>query len=200
MGRFTCGLRIEKQGLLMVIKQLLCVTTSVVISVMIVSAAEAQNLAGSFEQLQVLVKPGDIISVTDTTGRELKGRISSLSSTSLALLIDGTRRDLSESDITTIRQNRQDSVADGAKWGLGIGAGLGLAAGVALASGDGTASPLIPILAMVYGGLGAGVGAGLDALMMSNQVIYYKPNSAARLSISPLVTRERKGVLFSVGF
>ena len=163
-------------------------------------AAEAQNLAGSFEQLQVLVKPGDTISVTDTTGRELKGQITSLSSSSLDLRVQGASRALSENEITTIRQDRQDSVADGAKWGLGIGAGLGLAAGIAIASGDGNASALIPILALVYGGIGAGVGAGVDALMLRNQVIYYKPSNSARLTFSPLVTRERKGVQFSFGF
>jgi hypothetical protein len=59
---------------------------------------------------------------------------------------------------------------------------------------------LIPILALVYGGLGAGVGAGLDALMLSNQIIYYKPSNSARLTVSPVVTRERKGVLLSVRF
>ena len=162
--------------------------------------AEAQTMAGSFEQLQVLVKPGDTISVTDNTGREFKGQIASLSSSSLALLVEGGRRDLTEVEITTIRQDRQDSLGNGAKWGLGIGAGLGLAAGVAIASGDGNASALIPILALVYGGLGAGVGAGLDALILSNQIIYYKPSNSARLTVSPLVTRERKGVLLSVRF
>jgi hypothetical protein len=184
----------------MVTKPSLCVATFVLFSVMAVSAAEAQNLAGSFEQLQVLVKPGDTISVTDTTGHEFTGRITSLSSSSLALMVQGVRRDLSEGDITTIRQNRQDSLANGAKWGLGIGAALGLSAGVAIASGDGSASALIPILGAVYGGLGAGVGAGLDALIQGNQVIYYKPNSAAKLSVSPLITSTRKGVMLSFGF
>jgi hypothetical protein len=31
-------------------------------------------------------------------------------------------------------------------------------------------------------------------------VIYYKPNSAAKLSVSPLITSTRKGVMLSFGF
>ncbi|HEY7441306.1 MAG TPA: hypothetical protein VH701_02715 [Vicinamibacterales bacterium] len=164
------------------------------------ATSEAQTLAGSFEQLQVLVKPGDTISVTDSTGREVQGKVASVSPSSLALLVQGTRRDLSETEVRKIRQDRQDSLANGAKWGLCIGAGLGLAAGVAVASGDGNASALIPILALVYGGLGAGVGAGLDAMVLGNQVIYFKPASSAKVTVSPLVTSDRKGLFLTVGF
>ena len=165
-------------------------------------AAQAQTLAGSFDQLQVLVKPGDTISVTDATGRELTGRIESLSQSSLSLLVAGARHDLPEREVRTIRQRRSDSLANGAKWGLGIGAGLGLAGGLAIASeyseGGGV---YIPILALVYGGIGAGVGAGLDALILSNQVIYFKsPGSVAKVTVSPLVTSERKGVVVVFGF
>jgi hypothetical protein len=175
--------------------------TLVVLLTMAASMAEAQQLASSFEQLQVLVKPGDTISVTDSAGRELTGKIASLSSSSLALLVEGAQRDLPERDIRTIRQRRQDSLGNGAKWGLGIGAGLGLTAGLALASGDGNANALIPIIALVYGGLGAGVGVGVDALIQSDQVIYFKPASfSAKITVSPLVTAQRRGVLLSFGF
>ena len=165
-------------------------------------AAQGQTLASSFDQLQVLVKQGDTISVTDTTGRELRGRIETLSQSSLSLFVDGGRHDLPEREVRTIRQRRSDSLANGAKWGLGIGAGLGLAGGLAIASeySDG-GGVYIPILALVYGGIGAGVGAGLDALVLSNQVIYHKPASAsARVTVSPLVTSDHKGVRLSVRF
>ena len=44
---------------------------------MAATTAEAQSLAGSFEQLQVLVKPGDTISVTDGV-RAVSSRAESL--------------------------------------------------------------------------------------------------------------------------
>jgi hypothetical protein len=192
---------IEK-GFLMLIQASRCAATLVLLFTMAAPTVGAQTLAGSFEQLQVLVKPGDTISVTDSTGRELTGKITGLSPSSLALLVEGTRRDLPESEVRQIRQRRQDSLGNGAKWGLGIGAGLGLAAGLLIASeyGEGGGA-YIPILALVYGGIGAGVGTGMDALILSDQVIYFKsPRSSARVTVSPLVTSERKGVVVAFGF
>ena len=57
-----------------------------------VPQVEAQELASWFDQLLVLVKPGDTVSVTDGTGRETGGTISALSSSSLELTVDGSRR------------------------------------------------------------------------------------------------------------
>ena len=57
------------------------------------STTEAQVTPSSFEQLRVLVGPGDTIAVTPTTGQEVTGTIAELSSSSIGLLIEGTRRD-----------------------------------------------------------------------------------------------------------
>jgi len=134
----------------------------------------AQELAGSFDQLRVLVKAGDTIRVTDRTGREVRGSVIDVSASSLALATGGSRRTFLESDVTSIRQRRPDSLSNGAKWGFAVGAGLGLLAGITIASeyegSSGTA--LIPMLALVYGGIGAGAGAGIDALHSSEHVIF----------------------------
>ena len=137
------------------------------------AATEAQELAGSFEQLRVLVKPGDTVRVTDSSGQEARGPIVDLSATSLSLRVGGDRRTFLERDIAAIHQRRHDSLANGAKWGFAVGAGLGVLAGAVVASeykdGGGV---FIPLLALTYGGMGAGVGAGLDAMHSSDQVIF----------------------------
>ena len=150
-----------------------------------VADGEAQELAGSFEQLRVLVKKGDTVSVVDRAGKEVRGPISGLSSSSLAIAVAGNQQTFLESDIDAIRQRRPDSPANGAKWGLAIGAGLGLLAGIDLSSGyhDG-AIALIPVLALAYGGIGAGVGAGLDALVSSDQVIFARGGSTAKATVA----------------
>ena len=56
------------------------------------ATCEAQELAGSFDQLRVLLKAGDKVRVTDSTGQEVRGAIADLSSSSLALLLAGSRR------------------------------------------------------------------------------------------------------------
>ena len=90
----------------------------------------AQEIAGTFDQLRVLVTQGDTITVTNDAGSDIAGTIADLSPSSLALLVDGRRHDLQASDINTIQQRRSDSLANGAKWGFGIGAALGLVAAV----------------------------------------------------------------------
>ena len=88
------------------------------------SPAAAQELAGSFDQLRVLVKPGDTIRVTDDAGQEARGTIAALTSTSLELLVAGNRRNFLESDVRTIRHRCSDPLGNGAKWGFGIRASL----------------------------------------------------------------------------
>ena len=86
---------------------------AVSLSAATVSAAEAQ-VAGSFEQLQSLVEPRDRVTVTDRTGQELTGSITSLSPASLTLLVEGSQRVFDEADVRDIRQRRPDSLIDGA--------------------------------------------------------------------------------------
>jgi hypothetical protein len=168
-----------------------------------IATADAQEVAGSFDQLRVLVKPGDTITVTDDAGRETTGRIGELSSSSLALLVGDQRRDLQASDINTIRQRRSDPLANGAKWGFGIGASLGLLAGLAVLNeyDNGDSAAFVVFASLLYGGIGAGVGVGIDAMIAGNQVIYARRSaSAARFGAKPILTRQRQGAMLAIGF
>ena len=164
------------------------------------TAAGAQELAGSFEQLRVLVKPGDTVRVTDGAGDEVRGTVTALSSSSLDLKVGGTRRTLLETDITAIHQRRNDSLANGAKWGFVVGASLGVLGGIAIAreyeSGGGGA--FIPILGVVYGSIGAGAGAGIDAMNPSEQPIYARRGAPSKAGVRPGLTLRRSGILASV--
>lgn len=123
-----------EQKLLMPCKFVLYAVAAAALALLVI--ADAQVLAGTFDQLRVLVKPGDTISVIDPTGNEIRGKIETLSSSSMALLVAGRRRDLREDEIDTIRQRRPDSLRNGALWGFGIGAGLGTLAGLALMASE----------------------------------------------------------------
>jgi len=163
-----------------------------------------QELAGSFDQLRVLVKAGDTIRVTDRTGREVRGSVIDVSASSLALATNGSQRTFLERDIASIRQRRPDSLSNGAKWGFVVGAGLGLLAGLTIASeyegSSGTA--LIPMLGLVYGGIGAGAGAdaAIDAMHSSERAIYVRRSAASKMSLRPFLTADRTGVLASLAF
>jgi hypothetical protein len=158
--------------------------------------AEAQELATSFNQLRVLVKPGDTITVTDTVGREVRGSIAELSDTSLVLLVGGNRRDMPADEVSVIRQRRPDSLANGAKWGLGIGVGLGLLGVAAVASEDDVSDVGFAVLGvLLYGAMGAGIGVGIDAMISSDQVIF-----AARRSTAIAREAARPGLSLSFRF
>jgi hypothetical protein len=178
-----------------------CVARGALLLTLFANVGEAQEIAASFGQLRVLVKPGDKVSVTDRAGREVQGAVAELSSSSLALVVEGNRRSFLEGDIDAISQRRPDSLANGAKWGFAVGAGLGFLAGLALATEyDGGGGALIPMLALAYGGMGAGAGVGIDALMSSNRVIYARGGSASKVTFHPILTPRRRGVLASIAF
>jgi hypothetical protein len=161
-------------------------------------AVEAQEPATSLDQLRVLVKPGDTVTVTDETGRETRGKIASLSPSSLELAVDGGVRSFAEGNLRVVRQRRSDSLLNGTLWGLAIGAGVGLTSGF---DGDGYDIAYGLGGAAVYGGIGAGIGVGIDAALKSNQTILFNPaRSQASLTLRPVMKNGRVGMSASLSF
>jgi hypothetical protein len=164
---------------------------------------EAQVVASSFDQLIVLVKPGDTITVVDVAGREARGRIGDLSRDTLTVVTKAGPLQLGEADVARISQNRNDSLRNGAIIGAAAGAGYGLAMLTLAAALDDGGGP-IPISVVtgmiIFTGIGAAAGAGIDALITRRQVIYERPGGARKIGISPLFLHGRRGVAVSVTF
>jgi hypothetical protein len=165
-------------------------------------AARAQEIASNFDQLRVLVKPGDILTLTDDAGNEFKGRLLELSSSSLAVLTGKQRRELTVDEIQQITRPQHGDAGTGAKWGAAAGAGFGMlmistqfpsgrcydCAGYLVGSG------------LMFGGIGAGLGAAFAASATHQQLVFNKAGTPMKLTVSPLVSRERQGVLMSLRF
>ena len=81
--------------------------------------------AASFEQLQVLAKPGDRVFITDSKGAKTEGKIESLTGLSIPVIHKGISRELLQSDVSEIRKWRSDSLGNGAGIGLGLGLSIG---------------------------------------------------------------------------
>ena len=192
----------------------LAMATAVAVIIVMPSPSAAQEPPETppavFQDLPLLVNLGDRITVTDNTGRELRGRIIDLSPSTLSLLVDGIPRDLDEADVTVIRQRQRDSLKNGALYGFVPGAVVG---GLFFAGGASDYPIFVLGIASLFGLGGAAIGAGVDALMESQQVIYDASASAQRLtvlpllsrqhrrvSVAPLLSRDRKGVAISLGF
>ena len=164
---------------------------------------EAQGVASSFDQLSVLVKPGDKITVVDLAGREAEGRIGMLSRDRLTLVTRAGPREVGEGDVAQIRQRRGDSLQNGAIIGAAAGAGYGLALlALAMSIDDGGGPIPVGVVTgmVVFTGMGAAVGAGIDALITRRQVIYRKPPGENKFSVSPLFGRGRRGAAVTVKF
>lgn len=164
---------------------------------------EAQGVATSFDQLGVLVKPGDKITIVDMTGREAEGRIQTLLRDELTVLTKDGAWQLSERDVARIRQRRSDSVQNGAIIGGAAGLGYGLALLTFLAATDDGGGPIpagVVVGMAVFTGMGAAAGAGIDALITRRRVIYERPARGGQVRIAPLLFDGRRGVAVSVKF
>jgi hypothetical protein len=164
--------------------------------------ADAQAVASSFDQLTVLVKPGDRITVTDATGAQADGRIGSLTRDVLTFVTPAGPRDLHEADVAQIRQRRGDSLRNGAIIGAVAGTAYYATVLALLYDGDGGDLLLGPAITagVVMAGVGAAAGAGIDALIARRQVIYRKPGGGTTLRVAPVVGRGRRGIAVAVTF
>ena len=157
------------------------------------SLTEAQTVE-SFDRLALLVNQGDRLTVTDRAGEELQGRLVDLTPTTLSLQIDDGLHDLAEANVSLVRRRQRDSLKNGAL--LGFMAGAAIAASLTSAT-----HPFIRMSAMsLFGAAGIGIGVGFDAFVQDSRVVYRATRSARRLTVSPLLTRDRRGVSLSLGF
>ncbi len=158
------------------------------------------EVSRSAEGLSYRMRYGDTISLRTPSGGTITGRIEDFDGDELR--VGGKTFSLSRGEVRQIDVRVNDSLANGALIGAGVGTGLTLATCVAL-SGDGNDSAAcVLFLAGVYAGAGAGLGALFDALHRGREVVYVAPSAASdrKLSIVPLFTRDKKGVLVSLGF
>ena len=169
--------------------------------------AGAQEPVKSFDQLSTRLKVGDTIYVTDAQGREIKGKIRDLGPSALTL-DSGTAAIVQADAVRLIVERKPRPIGRGALWGLGIGAAAGLALGVAVVAGcdgDDECAGAILVGAGLFGGMGAGTGAVIGALIPGKTLVLYRAPgtagaSSARFSLAPVITPARKGVAVSVRF
>ena len=98
--------------------------------------------------------------MTDADGRRIRGNLTDISTSVLALDVSGTRRLFSDSEMVTIEKRVPDSLKNGALIGLSIGAGL-FGPAIGASTGDwkyaATDTPVAVKIAPVAIGTGRGV-------------------------------------------
>ncbi len=178
--------------------------------------ASAQVVSTSFEQLQALVKPGDTVDITDTSGRRTRGTLGELSRSSLELLTrktgaDGREnlvrdRQLFERDVQQIQLVRRDSLWNGTLIGFAPGAAIGM---FILFVGAGcdcytveSRAPIALSTMLFAGGIGALIGGTVDASIVKRTTVYFRlPDSrSVGLRISPVLSKSATGVKIGLRF
>lgn len=145
------------------------------------SPAAAAAADDEFITLTRTLRPGDRVVVTESSGQQVRGTIAQIATDHLVVATSGQLRTVREPQIEKVTRRRH-----GFLLGLLIGAGTGLAGGAAMASvfEHDTKAPQT-IAAMTA--FGAGIGAGIDAMIDLPRTVYRRPR-AARLRVQPAVT------------
>jgi hypothetical protein len=156
--------------------------------------ATAQELvATTFGELRFKVKDGDTVFLTGDDRTEREAKIVKLSASSLVVSIGTTRSELTEDHVRQIRQRVPDPLGNGA----GVGA-LVAAGGMMLVASQLEGS--VALTGLIYGGLGALVGMGIDAANQGKATIYESRRSARSIVVAPILGPRTQGVSFGLRF
>jgi hypothetical protein len=154
----------------------------------------AQTVTPRFDDLRAEAHRGETVYVTDHAGTTVKGRVVSISATSIELLVKDGSREWRVTDVAWITQ-RHRHAGRGALAGLALGAVLG-AITVGLDSYcqnghyDGCGrddAEMALFLAGLFGGIGGGVGAAIGAATRSEHVLYAAPSRPTAHVLAPIV-------------
>lgn len=149
--------------------------------------------AGSFEQLTQRLKPGETLIVTTDDGSKIKGRMIEISAGHIQFQMKDGERSVPAERIARVQHYR-----NGVLLGAVIGAAAGVPAALGLAEyanneGGNAAAAAIPIV------IGMGIGIGIDSFLKMPRTVY-RSEAPARVTASPILDRNRRGVMLAINF
>ena len=178
------------------------------------SPALAQVRVATLEELRRELSPGDFISVVQTTGDSVRGRLRRFGDTDIDLRAETQvtadiqrkqRRDITLplSALRSVERPR-DSSRNGVLIGAGVGAGVSLGMFIYAAAVDYNEidewGPAYLAMGAVFTGVGALVGWGIDSAHSKPQVRFNAPSAQTmRIRVAPLLAR-RKGMALVLSF
>jgi len=186
--------------------------------------ARAQLIATSFDELPTTLQQGNTIELTTANGDTLKGDVLDVSSSGLELRIRTPRpngnapavaqRRLLENDVRRIVREHHDSLWNGTIIGLAAAAFPGvvtIAWGLSAANDGYTTGAELAGAGIVILGIGAGLGAAVDASIHRRTTVYLRPTTRSSVgrdsgspgptvSVAPLLAPTARGLRVSLQF
>jgi len=173
--------------------------------------ALAQVREATLEELRHELSPGDFISLVQTSGESVTGRLVGFGDSALDIRSEiredtGKQRLNITVPLATIRslERPRDSSRNGLLIGAGIGGGFVLGMFVYAAAVDYNEidewAPMYLAMGAVYTGVGALVGWAIDSARSKPRVRFNAPSAETiRIGVAPLLAR-RKGMAFVIAF
>ncbi len=161
--------------------------------------ALGQETAETFDKLRYVLASGSEIRVVEADGKSVKGKFDGISGQSLAMTVHGAHVFVDQDTVIRIEERHDDSLANGARNGFYVGAGFGLLGSAAIVV-EGGSPAFFPIVTAVYGGIGAGIGVAIDAMIRTQRTVFDVHARRTSVAVAPVVGPTRKGVAVAVGF
>ena len=166
---------------------------SVFLTAICAASSSAQPLVvDSFARLSEVLKPGNVVFVTDENGAQTKGKVRELSAASMQLLTPGMyEKSVVFPSERVVRVSKIDS-----RWnGFLIGTAIGAVPGIILGSlfneycyneGGGHCPGMIAVVGGATGLIGGWIGYGIDGAINGQTLVYARaprPSPGVRFSV-----------------
>jgi len=155
--------------------------------------ATAQTVPSSFKDMQFLVGTGDRVTVFDTSGARITGRISEMDASTLVITSGSGPHRFTQDDVIVVRQRKADPLKNGAVIGAVIGAAMGLLTELSCGGSDEYCGQAgwVTLGSTLWG---VGVGVFTDALLKTpTDVFRHEPGTVGSWSVSPVIGRGAAG-------
>ena len=167
------------------------------------AAVDAQGVARTFEQLSVLVLPGETVWVTDASGTETEGVLATVGADGLDLQVGGQPRRWAIADVRRVRHREDDPVRNGVLWGTAIGGAAAATLWIGACAIDDCGGEDVGWAIAgtgVYAAAGAGIGALIDSARKGSRVVFESGSAGAHLGLAPIAGAGRRGVAVRLRF
>lgn len=158
--------------------------------------ARAQT-STSLADLNRLAGTTSTVIVTDTAGRDFRGRITDASESRLTLRSGHETRTIPAQAIRSVRLRQEDSRINGTVLGAAVVGGL---ESLMFLDNECRDDPVCYQACAVYSGIGALAGFGIDSLIHRSVVLYSAAPAKPVVTLSPFVLRGRSGVRVLIAF
>ena len=143
------------------------------------------------------VPAGEVVYVTDAAGATVRGKLMRISNDVVELRMNTTTRDIRASDVVRIQWQKRDSLLNG----IVIGGGIGAIHGIYWLIADPNECTGLCAEDYVAIGVGALLGGFIDRAIKKKVTVYDSASRrSTKLTVSPILVRERRGLQVAVTF